>query len=299
MRAYDALASQPGSTKRQTHGDIYKVKTSITRNLVWVAAALAVQPVFADVIVTPGDTQGWTLTDFRGTGNGFTSNTVGAISGTHAPVGETGSVQMSTTDSSGKADFTRLSTGAVTFGDLTSLSYDWYRSSSSTTTSWLTPALRIIYDADGDRQTNADTGYMIFEPVYNVGNGPAATDTWVHENVLGAKFWQRQFAPNATTFSGGSQVFQTLTGWMTAGQQGNGDRLGASSLVLGVNFGVGSGWSGTFDGAVDHVEIGIGGVSTTYNFETTVAAVPEPSTYALMALGLGLCGLFSRRRKAG
>ena len=273
--------------------------TSLTKYLLWIAATIAVQPALAaNVTVTPADTKGWTLTDFRGTSNGYTSNTVGAITGAYAPPSENGSVQMSTTDGSGKADFTRLSTSLTTFGSLTSLSYDWYRSSISTTTTWLTPALRIIYDADGNTATTADIGYLIFEPVYNVGNGPAATDTWVHENVLNANFWQRQLNPGANTMNGTSQVFQTLSGWMTAGQQGDGDLLSGSSLILGLNFGVGSGWSGTFDGAVDHVEIGVNDASTTYNFETTVAAVPEPSTYAMMALGLCLCGFISRRRKA-
>jgi len=275
------------------------MKFSLSKNFLWIAAAVVVQPALAaNVTVTPGGMQGWALTDFRGTSNGYTSNTVGAITGVYAPAGENGSVQMSTTDGSGKADFTHMSNSLVTFGSLSSLSYDWYRSSTSTTTTWLTPALRIIYDADGNAATTADTGYLIFEPVYNVGNGPAATDTWVHENVIGAKFWQRQFSPGATTFNGNEQVFQTISGWMTPGQQGNGDLLSASSLILGINFGVGSGWAGTFDGAVDHVEIGVSGVSTTYNFETAVAAVPEPSTYALMALGLGLCSFIARRRKA-
>lgn len=47
--------------------------------------------------------------------------------------------------------------------------------------------------------------------------------------------------------------------------------VGAQAWVASINVGIGSGWNGQFDGAVDNVQLGFGGASPTvydYNFET-------------------------------
>lgn len=91
------------------------------------------------------------LSNFRGTSNGDTSTTAAGINTTN-PRNGNGSVQMSLTDGSGKADYayTWGYDGARTLGTLTSLSYDWYRSGGSSA-GGVMPAFRLFCDAAATR----------------------------------------------------------------------------------------------------------------------------------------------------
>jgi hypothetical protein len=246
----------------------------------------------------PGSLNRWYLDNLRtaGPGSPYTSTTTTAITSTQPRSGN-GSVEMSLTDGSGKADYV-YNWGFVagrTLGNLTALSYDWYRDSSSTVAGHLQPALRLTYDADGNPLTTGDTGYLIFEQVYNAPgyNNPVPTDQWVSSDVIGANFWMRQFAPGNTVES----FDNTLAEWMGGVHPSAvADMLSANSAILGIEFGIGSGWNGAFRGNVDNVTFGFGRDSTTFNFETRAADVPEPASLALV--GLGLLGVCLRRRKA-
>jgi hypothetical protein len=246
----------------------------------------------------PGSLNQWYLDNLRtaGPGSPYTSTTTAGITTTQPRSGN-GSVEMSLTDGSGKADYV-YSWGYVegrTLGNLSALSYDWFRDGSSTVAGHLQPALRLTYDADGNPLTTGDTGYLIFEQVYNAPsfNDPVPTNQWVSSNIIGANFWMRQFAPGNTVES----FDNTLAEWMGgAHPSGVADVLSANSAILGLEFGIGSGWNGTFRGNVDNVTFGFGRDSTTFNFETRAADVPEPASLALV--GLGLLGVCLRRRKS-
>jgi hypothetical protein len=267
--------------------------------LIAAATLLASANSFAaDITVLPSDLNGgglnqWNLSNYRGTSNGYTSTTSAGIT-TNNPRNGNGSVEMSLTNSTGKADYayTWGFDSTRTLGSLTSMSYDWYRSSASSA-GGVMPAFRLLYDADGSATTLADQGYLIFEQVYNPNVGSVVSDQWVNSDLMTANLWQRQFSPGFTVESYGV----TLADWASGSNQpANADRLGAGTAILGIEFGIGSGWNGTFRGFVDNVSFGFNSDVTTFNFEVAQAAeVPEPDSIALLALGL--TGLLAARRR--
>lgn len=268
--------------------------------IITLALFATTQAFAAGITVVPADMSGgglnqWNLSNYRDVSTGYTSTTTAGIT-TANPRGGNGSVQMSSTDSSGKADYA-YTWGFIagrTLGNLTAASFDWYRSGTSTA-SVFAPAMRLSYDADGNPATTLDRGYLIFEQVYNPNAASVLSDQWISSDLMTSNLWQRQFSPGLTVESYGV----SMTDWKSGNNQpANADALGASTAILGIEFGIGSGWSGMFDGFVDNVSFGFGGNVTTFNFEAAQAAVvPEPGSIAL--LGLGMFGLLAAsRRKA-
>jgi hypothetical protein len=269
------------------------------QSLIVLAAFSAGLAQAGTIIVTPADMvakptlNAWQMTNLRDVSTGYSSTTVAVIDGQNARNGN-GSVEMSLTDGNGKADFA-YNWGFVegrTLGNLDGLSFDWYRVNGGSAPAHLAPALRLRYDMDGSAATTDDRGYLIWEQAYN---GATASNVWVSSDILGGNFWQRQQTPGYTV----ENYDTSLAEWIAGPRPGDADVLSASSALLGIEFGIGSGWNGSFRGYVDMVSFGFGGQGrTTFNFETAApAGVPEPGSLAL--LGLGMLGLVAGRRKRG
>lgn len=234
---------------------------------------------------------GWFYNNVR---NGATVGISSAL-----PYASSGSVYFQSPSSAAKADIEYLAGGAAIagnyyasavlgrFADLQSFSYVWYRESASTVAPHLHPALRVLLDADGDLGTPGDRGGLVFERVYNGGTVPF--DAWVAD-MAGPTTYLWNFGLglgfaaniNATPYA----YDATLAEWQA---------FLPNAVIIGFSAGVGSGWNGTFAGAVDAISWTHGGQTTTFNFETgPSAAVPEPG--ALLLTGLGVALLFRAAR---
>jgi hypothetical protein len=273
---------------------------------------LALAPVYATTVLSnnpaPGDSYTNAGNSNQGQAVGSTgwyynntrfSGTVG-INSNYARSGN-GSVEFTTPGSSAKADIEYLAGGVNLGGNyyatsslgsfslLTSFGYDWYLSSSSTTSN-LHPALRVLLDADGDLNTITDRGYLIYERAYNGNTFP--TDAWQTDTVGAQTYlWNTGlglgFAANINQTPYAYDA--TLAEWQA---------YLPNAVILGFSVGVGSGWSGVFAGAIDNVNWQIGTEPAVMNnFEVARGgAVPEPSTYMMAGSALALA-LFARRRR--
>ncbi|MBN1287949.1 MAG: DUF11 domain-containing protein, partial [Anaerolineae bacterium] len=224
-------------------------------------APIAQARVGPSVIVAPGNLQGWTPANVRADAS---------VALTQAqPHNGDGSLQFTThtvTSGQDKADFELIWDPTDhpdwRLGDLSNLSFDFYRDSSSTTADHFIPVLRLyVYNPD-----TVETALLIWEGIYN-GINPAPVDLWVPQDVLGGKFWM--YVPGQGTVQ---NFNSTLADWISGSPVGQpGDptpvEIDANTLVVGINVGVGSGWGNDFLGFVDDVVIGFGGTFTAYNFE--------------------------------
>lgn len=225
--------------------------------LVTLGRAAAATPY---TVVTPNNPDGWQPMNLRNSG------TV-AIT-TDKPRGDApnnlGSLEFTSSTSTDKADYVKY-WGVVsgrTLSNISALSYEFYRDSSSTAAQHLAPAFRLAYSTN---EPTPKTGYLIWENVYNGGsiNTPVPTNQWLANDILAGNFWMRTFNPGFTV----EQYDVTLAEWQSGVTFNGSHQLGPDTNIVGIEVGVGSGWGDTFRGFVDNVAISFGSDSVTANFE--------------------------------
>lgn len=213
-----------------------------------------------------------------------------------------GSVLMTLGNDAGKTTWQYFPTGGLgLLSSFTSATYDWYRDAVSTTADHFHPVFRIRVDTDGDPATTGDQSWLVYERGAIDSSIAADTDTWVTETIDDSTpmwVWQAGAAnnqlPNTTMaqFKAGS----------FAGESG-GFPIPADSKILGIQVGAGSGWSGTFRGAVDNIgvvaEVNLGPDNFELPPPPAVAPVPMLDWLGLTALAglLGGLGLWRQRRR--
>jgi len=199
------------------------------------------------------------------------------VTDTYARNGK-GSIEFSG-PANAKADYEYYFSAANRFNlnSLNALSFDYLRGASSSAGAQYHPSLR-LFVTDGTR-----SGYLVYEGIYN-GQPTATVGGFVTNDVIGAKFWSTGSLPDAA-----ARYDRTLNDWAT---------LIPNLQVVGLSTGIGSGWNGSFAGAVDQITYGTATGSTTFNFDTAAAGgVPEPASWAMMIGGFGVVGGTLRRRK--
>ena len=197
-----------------------------------------------------------------------------------------GSAFFSGVDGNSKADLEIRFSQAIALSSLTSMSYDMYRDASSTAPAHLTNSLRLMVGNAAGVFTNT---YLIFEPVYNgfpVAT-PVAENTWYTFDITGAStVWANNgnlSEPAGTAAC--NACYAPLSAWQASNP---------NLTIIGLSTGIGSGFSGTYKGAVDNISMTAGGITTTTNFE--VVGVPEPASWAMMIGGFAFIGAAARRR---
>jgi PEP-CTERM motif len=210
--------------------------------------------------------------------------------------------------------------GFGSLAQLSELSFDWFRegnvnsmnTSVSADWSYKTPVMRlVIEDANNQRTELIWEGYFNREAGMALNGGPTVLNQWqTTTNMQNGRFWfnrpptapgqQNLFvgtncADNNFTFWQGGIPATTLGTLLGV----DGCLRNAEARIVGIAVGVGSQWPHAYRGFVDNVRMGFNGqrvLDANFDFVPT-STVPEPSTYALMAVGLLALGAAARKRK--
>jgi hypothetical protein len=279
-----------------------------------------------ETVSTSVDAQGWLPANVR-------DDSTVAITTSQPRTGQVSSqgdssIEFSTTfvtPGQDKADYqliwqtslTAIDFPSRTLNNLTDVSYEYYRDSSSSISANLHTPLRLYWlnDSNTPADPTDDTfGIFIYEAVYQPGFvSPIATDSWISANIFSSEFWVfcSDCDPSPGMSSGVVQNYDlTLSDWASGPQTGVGgdpippDLSNGTTYIIGMNTGVGSGWGADSLMHVDNIRIAFGaGDDQVFNFEDDLSAFPPPipvptlSLYGHLLLLLLFGLLMFRKRK--
>lgn len=215
------------------------------------------------VTVTPTNPNGWNATATGAGSVGITST---------LPRSGNGSLQF-TGDATSRFRYRLYWDPALfpsrTLGNLTALSYDWYRSSTSSNPAVQQAAFQLAY-IDGTQ-----SGYLTWEAAYNGYVASVPTDTWISSDIFAGNFWMRAFSPGRSIDDYNVSLAEWIAGADEEGSPIDDDAdtdvahvLSANTIIYGIEIAVGSGWNGSHQNFVDNVSFSFGASdSFTYNFE--------------------------------
>jgi len=220
-----------------------------------------------------------------------------------------GSLQMRTT---GKMEdwvfaYRYADTNWGMLSEITSLSFDWFRSSTPNWDADITKDGIQLYDwkykSPAFRLFFGDNTEIVWESYFNrpINNDVSYIDTWQTSEMINGNFWYRDGAGYSLNTT--SCFTNEMPVW-----GGNVQAITISDIldcygdkeVVGVGVGLGSQWPYEYKGFVDNVKVAREGVevlNTNFDRLPEATVVPEPSTYAMMIVGLVGIGMVARRKR--
>lgn len=154
--------------------------------------------------------------------------------------------------------------------ELTELSFDWYRDSTSGAWAHLTPALRVtIWDPDVG--THGGTYQLVWEGVYNgyanQRGFAVPVDQWVHANITNDNFWRVPIYIDGV-WVGPTYCSQNPSECYDYRRGLDDWGFGPNARIVGLSVGVGGGWNADYHGFVDDVALAFQGRrKKVWNFE--------------------------------
>ncbi len=237
------------------NGKLYKTLTRLVILALCASMIVAVQSVSANTVtvVTPASSTWGFISDNGTTGDYTTGFEVGPDG---APLGE-GSAFITLGSAAAGITLATQNYQGTRLADIEALSYSTY-----TTLPVAAMTFQINYDIDLDDTNTPWYGRLVYEPYMN---GTVESDTWQTWDMLAggnAKWWASNNANSPVDNVCGQSSPCTLTDLL---QQWPDLRIrnDASSAI---QFKAGSNWNG-FEGNVDNLNVTIGGVLDTYDFE--------------------------------